>query len=502
MHRAIAMCAACAVLAGCVTYSNVADPERDEQVTGIDKHGTYPAVRRENFERVNILELVDPERQAEVKFEKAWKGAEQQRDSAGKYGVWYDLAFATFRERSDISDAEKRRRRNSIQERILSVAISRCNVFKTYLRRDQADTNFWLGTATTAAGILGAVLPGATASRNLSGAAGLFSGIRSEYNQAYYSNLAAHVIVKAIETRQEIVYRRIQNEGQQKSLTHYPLEAAIKDAIYFDGLCSVVNGLDQAATSVDATLEPGLDAATRTLLRARLAREALDLPKEKLLEPETLERFGLAGSRLGMSLVGSARGPSVAEDEGVDLVESAQDLAARLKGSVDQIAENLEQASVQRRAALVEELTKTEPKQAEDVGKAAPNEGAVADAVRAELKKKLFEGLKLDQCFGKEAETAMQGKVAAAKAQNDAKAESEKVAAGYRMKAADRAIQAVHDGLQRKRELVALDLESYRKQRLDAIGQMKVNSINDPAQIAGSLELTASKGEGCAVAQN
>ena len=73
------------------------------------------------------------------------------------------------------------------------------------------------------------------------------------------------------------------------NLQAYPLEAAVKDAVFMDGLCSVVTGLDQAAASVDATNEPGLDAATRTLLRARLAKEALDLPRDQLLKPEMLE---------------------------------------------------------------------------------------------------------------------------------------------------------------------------------------------------------------------
>ena len=205
-------------IGGCTTIgSQLADPERTEQVTGIDKHSSYPAVRRSYFEKINLIELVDPETRAAAAFKTAWDAAERDADAVNAFGAKYDLVLAWFRQRTDISDDQKRRLRNGIQERMLSVSMSRCNVFKTFLRRDQANQNFLLGSLTTASGVLGAILQGANASRNLAGAAGLFSGIRSEYNQAYYSNLAAHVIVKGIEARQELsgieeVSRRFQEK--------------------------------------------------------------------------------------------------------------------------------------------------------------------------------------------------------------------------------------------------------------------------------------------------
>lgn len=489
------------LVAGCSNYGQINDPERLEQVTGVDKHSSYPVMRREYFERINLLELVDPEGKAASKFPKSWKEAErfkERGDSINGWGAEYDLALARFRQRSDISDDTKRRLRNNIQERILSASMSRCNVFKTFLRRDQADQNFLLGSLTTASGVLGAILPGATASHNLAGAAGLFSGIRSEYNQAYYSNLAAHVIVRGIETKQELVYSRIQQEGQNKNLDDYPLEAAIKDAIYWDGLCSVVVGLDQAAASIDATTEPGLEAATRTLLRARIAKEALDLPRDQLLKPETLESFAKAGSGLGLSLVGSTRGQPVPSESEVDVFVQATKMTERLKAATSAAADAIEQAVTAQRKVLLDALTKTDPDKAKQITNLAPKEGAVANAIQAAIKNKILDPLKLDTCYSNVAAPAVQKRLDTMKARDNATTDEEKVMAQYAIKAAEREIVAAQDELRQKEALVNLDIAAYEKQRLDAIREIKdANALANLEALAPVPVPSASKDHGC-----
>jgi len=318
----------------------------------------------------------------------------------------------------------------------------------------------------------------------------LFSGIRSEYNQAYYSNLAAHVIVKGIEARQELVYRRIQIEGQRKNIDDYPLEAAVKDAVFMDGLCSVVTGLDQAAASVDATNEPGLDAATRTLLRARLAKEALDLPRDQLLKPEMLESIGLAGARLGMSLVGSVRGEPLVADADTDLFVTASKIVERVDGVVAEVAQEVEHAVNSRRQTLLGKLAPT------DAPAAKP--GALADAVKAALKEKIVAPLRLDACYSKVAAPAVEKRLAAIKKRDNATNDEQKAVADFEVTEAAREIQSARDQLLKKERLVNLDLDAYRKQRLKA-----VNAIDDPKQLAdpkalvSEPELAASKLQGC-----
>lgn len=450
------------LLSGCSSViTELNDPERFEQVEGVDKHSSYPAVRRDSFEKVNLLEMIDPENQAAVTFKTNWERAKGSPDDTRQHkaidiGAKYDLALALFRQRTDITSEEKKRRRNSIQERILSVSISRCNVFKTFLRRDQADKNFLLGTATTVSAVFGALVPAADAARSWSGVAGLFSGVRSEYNQAYYSSLAAHVIVKGIETRQEQVYRRIQTEGQSKTIEVYPLEAAIKDAIYFDGLCSVVAGLDQAAASIDATAEPGIDAAMRTLLRARLLKESADLSREQLLKPETLESLGRAGSRLGMSLVGSML-DEPAKDP--DLYSAAGRMIEHVKEAVDAAALRVEGEFLKRKTTL---STLLKPPVAQDVlDQQSPKAGEVMAWVRATLMDNVVAPLKLDACYVKLAAPADEKRVNAAKELASAKDDSDKVAANLKLEIAGKENALAGSKLTLKEKGVLLEIGKY-----------------------------------------
>jgi len=480
------------LLAGCSTMlTEVQEPERLEQVTGIDKHSSYPAIRRETFERINFLELVDPEQDAAKAFPDNWNDAEKLKkdgtvdEKSRATSVQYDLALARFRQRTDLSGEEKCRRRNSIQERMLSVSLSRCNVFKTYLRRDQADKNFLLGTATTVAGVLGAILPGADAGRVLAGSAGIFSGIRSEYNQAYYASLAAHVIVKGIETRQEIVYHRIQAEGQSKTIEAYPLEAAIKDAIYFDGLCSVVVGLDQASASIDATTEPGMEAATRTILRARLLKEATDMPGEKLLKPETIEKIGQAGAKLGLSLVGTSLGEPTGTVE-TDLSVAASRMNERIGAAADAAAQAIEQAALDRKKELL--APEKDPVKSKALAEAEPKPGTIVKAARLALATGLLAPLNLNGCYEKLAAAAVQERSAAVaklavavKARSEAvggsaealaKADVARADAELALGNATRAVAAASEKLRAKERRVLDEIAAYRDQRLAAIGKV------------------------------
>ena len=288
----LGLLATCLFAAGCSSLQGAADPEGPEQYSGVDKHSSYPAIRRPSFEEVNLIELIDPH----LEHRREYKEIFNQAKADGRtvtFGAKYDLALAWFRT-SDLGAEQKRLQRNGVQERILAVSTSRCNVFKTYLRRDQSERNFLLGSLTTAAGVLGAVLPGANASRNLAGAAGLFSGVQAEYNQAFFSNLAAQVIVKGIDSKQATTYERIRKIGQPMSVADYPMEAAIKDAIYYDGLCSTLVGLNEAGESITQAQNPGLEAASRAVLRARVLQKIASEDLSKLTKDESLPRLGVS----------------------------------------------------------------------------------------------------------------------------------------------------------------------------------------------------------------
>jgi hypothetical protein len=273
-QRVLAALAGALTLGGCATLTHAPShaEESSEQVSWVDEHSSYPSVRRRNFEQLNLIELIDPRGEARTKYAKAWDATHEYSDHDRTWGVRYDLSFAAFRE-SDATPDNKRIHRNSVQDRILGVATSRCNVFKTYLRRQQTEVNFRLGFAATAAGVLGAVMKGVNASRNLAGAAGLFSGTQAEYNQQYFSNLAAHLLIQGIELRQSRMLTSIVKERQSLSVADYSMEAAVKDAILFDGSCSAVTGLMEASESIKEVTNPGLPRAFEIMAGVRALHE-------------------------------------------------------------------------------------------------------------------------------------------------------------------------------------------------------------------------------------
>lgn len=356
------------LLTGCARMSANLSPEHfsesQEQFTAVDRHSSYPAIRRNAFESINIIELVDPDREHEIRYSKAFKIAmsrqhsDQQSERDSSYGIRYDLALAAFRERPETPGYSKVAHRNAVQDRIMGVATSRCNVFKTHLRREQADTNFYLGAATTVAGVLGAILPGATASRNLAGTAGIFSGLQAEFNSNYYSNLAAHVIVQGIEQHQARLQTKIIDERQKLSIDAYGMEAAIKDAIYFDGTCSTVVGLLEAAESIKESSNPGLArsaeviAATRAMHLIANEKDFAGLIKSGELD-KLIKQASVKSSPLVVTALAAQAAPLPPTP--TSRVQTAQQANVRFQQSVMLAAEGFQANYLKQQKELTED---------------------------------------------------------------------------------------------------------------------------------------------------
>ncbi|MGD9831308.1 MAG: hypothetical protein AB7U92_01015 [Piscinibacter sp.] len=311
------------LLGGCASwrasFNEFSSKEASEQYVSVDRHSSYPVIRRDTFEQVNLLEMIDPRHESASSGMKAW----DREDAKQNYGRQYDLVLAWFRSSAQ-SPEQKRLHRDGVQDKILAVSTSRCNVFKTFLRRQQTDVNFALGSLTTVAGVLGAILPGATASRNLAGTAGIFSGLQAEYNQAYFSNLAAHVIVQAIELRQNRLKRELVDGRQGKGIDEYSMEAAINDAIVIDGNCSALAGLIEAQDSIKEVETPGMRLAARAMTSARALQELNSKPITELQKDGSLDKLlSVAGATVPSLLVTSAQPGPVAGGLGVALVGAA-----------------------------------------------------------------------------------------------------------------------------------------------------------------------------------
>lgn len=215
----------------------------------------------------------------------------------------YQCAIDQFYERtSTLGDQDKRLERNRIQEHVLAISDDRCNAYKRFLRYDQSMSRFWLGVGSTLAGGLGALASTLTAAKTFAATGGVLSGISAEYNQDFYGNLFYSVVSKAIDEQRRDAYRQIQTYGQSKNLTDYPVEAALKDAIAYDGMCSAVSAMQYAEKAVQLVNDPGMDGMMRFLVKANQTRVIL---QNSVTNADELKKFGVStiedarfGSRL------------------------------------------------------------------------------------------------------------------------------------------------------------------------------------------------------------
>lgn len=355
-RRAAALVAACsAVLSGCAQLTPDAKhrAEASEQISGIDRHSAFPSITRSSFEQVNLVQMVDPRGLAARDFPTAW--AQSKPDTDDGLGQRYDLALAWFRQDKTTNNTDKRLHRNSVQDKMLAISTSRCNVFKTFLRRQQSDVNFYLGSATTAAGVLGAVLPGVTASRNMAGAAGLFSGLQAEFNSAYYSNLAAHVIVQGIELRQARLHKELIQGRHGQEIDDYSMEAAIADAIYIDGTCSTVVGLLEAADSIKEVNNPGLGRAAEVIASVRAASEIASATRiSDLADSGKLAKLLKQSNTVNSPLVVVSVKPDLLTGSPLPgQLAAASRVQAQIDEVVDQTGARLAQAFTQAQSKLV-----------------------------------------------------------------------------------------------------------------------------------------------------
>lgn len=238
------------------------------ETAAVDTAGAYQLVPRADFEDIDLVRLLDPHGAAEKALTpEKWKLLSQ--------GQRIDAAFQQFH---DIhrSKGDERKARDQIQERVLAASTQRCNAFKGSLQRQFSRNNFVLGLGATISGVIGAVVPGVQASKNLAAAAGIFSGARAEWNQDFLSNIAVNVIIDGVEQRQQEVYRQIVIAGQGKDIETYNVEAAIKDALFYHGQCSIMTGLRVASDAIKFANDPGIDAATRILLKLNNAKKVSD----------------------------------------------------------------------------------------------------------------------------------------------------------------------------------------------------------------------------------
>jgi hypothetical protein len=285
----------CLLLAACSTTDNDYDKYAD-------KHSAFQLVERSKFEPINLVSLI---RGSEGRPRKTGEmtALEQMKDDDAA-AAEIDGTFRSFAELNRNTGDVGRARRNEIQERILGASDQRCNDFKTLLQKKQANVSFLTGLTATGSSVAATIVTNIDRSKLLAGIAGMASGYRAEYSQAFFANAAIQVVVAGIDSRRRTAYEQILL-ARKDSLLGYPLEAAVKDGIRYHGLCSTVAGLQEAGEAVRYYNEPGLAAASRTIARSKMLVDLQGASANEVIEKLTkwqnivpAERY-LAGNPLG-----------------------------------------------------------------------------------------------------------------------------------------------------------------------------------------------------------
>ena len=242
--------------------------DSDRSTNKIDYTGVSPVIKGARIEPINLLIMLDPEYQSKQILEKY---APHRKWSDLTYDERYEYAFEAFSRNPNATDVEKAQRRNRVQDRIVLSSDQRCGIYRRMLLSIQSDANFWLGTGATIAGVLGPLF-GERGAKNLAVLAGGLSGTSAEISQNYFYNLAVPVITKGIDERRKSILERMRL-AHTADIHQYTVQAAVKDAVYYDGQCSVISGLEEAAEAIRLVSDPGIESANRILLKTKLTKE-------------------------------------------------------------------------------------------------------------------------------------------------------------------------------------------------------------------------------------
>lgn len=224
-----------------------------------------------------------------------WSGRD---DTDGKDNVALALAYEAFYDRVSADTTKGKRLRNRIQGRIIQASNQACGVYINFLRQFETQGEFFLGSMATILAGAGAIVTGANAARALSGSAAIFEGTRAEFRQAFFSNLATHVIVPGIEHRRDTILngeRGNENESGilanwDEDLEKYPVEMAIADALHYHAHCNLMAGLVESADLIQLGKRPGIIGITNTLREMGENRTLVDILSGKVKPGEDAAR--------------------------------------------------------------------------------------------------------------------------------------------------------------------------------------------------------------------
>ncbi len=262
-----------ALLFGGCAGTNIAGYFND---TNASAFGADKLIENEHFQEINLVRLLNSDVGEQDVGEK--DVGEKDEYTSKELEDAFDKFY------SDTPENKKKLNRNRIQERILAASQERCEEYVQFIDKQDANTNLWLGSLTTLTGGLGAIFTPVSTVRALSGTAAILNGGRAEFNETYFASKTIEVIRGGIESRRNELYTTIKT-NQEKEISNYTVEAAIKDAVQFHGACSLSAGLEKITEALERVDNPGLKGAQHTLELSQKLAETMDNNGRLLISP-------------------------------------------------------------------------------------------------------------------------------------------------------------------------------------------------------------------------
>lgn len=145
-------------------------------------------------------------------------------------------------------------RRNDLQDRLIAASNQRCGTYLRVLTSSKSQTQMgWGGLATFLSGAASVATP-ASAAKALAAGSTVSNAFLSLYNEAYFNNLTINVISTGITKQREGLLAHITKE-RAKSLSDYPVNRAIADALVYHSACNIITGLEAAAAATNKTTD-------------------------------------------------------------------------------------------------------------------------------------------------------------------------------------------------------------------------------------------------------
>ncbi len=270
----IALAAASAALGGCDFISDVFG--RVETAKTV--YGAAPATTDAD-QPIDLATLIAPDLISESKEHRGGEREDSEKEAK-------DDTRAFAKAEQDFYDwwssDEQAARRNQIQEILIAKSTKLCDMYKKTVLKSDTTSKLFFGDAATVLGGLGAAFTRTAVVRPLLGGTAAASGLRSEYSADVFASLNIQVITNGIEKRRNDFYAAIV-KARGCTIQQYPLDEAVKDALYFHSSCSLYAGLEEANKSIHEAQNPGLDQVRASLKQLaavnRAAQNALSASK-------------------------------------------------------------------------------------------------------------------------------------------------------------------------------------------------------------------------------